>query len=122
MATINLLLRKEFEITLEDETIIKGQFGTWALKRFCDKQKYSIKQAGEKLGDPSMSDVVEYILCAVEHSARKTNSPFSYTDVHACDWIDQLGGWQSDVFVKLFNHSADETQADGEKKTGTSES
>ena len=119
MASINLLPRKEFEITLSDGEKVKGQFGTWALKRFCDKQKYSIKQAGEKLGDPSMSDVVEYILCAVEHSARKTGGPFSYTDVQACDWIDQLGGWQGQIFITLFNHSAQEDTVadDGEKKT-----
>ena len=124
MAEIKLLPRKEFEITLEDGTVIKGQFGTWALKRFCDKQKYSIAQAGAKLGDPSMSDVVEYVLCAVEHTARKTNSPFSYTDVQACDWIDQLGGWQSGTFVELFNHSADESKAEDngqEKKTALAE-
>jgi hypothetical protein len=114
-ATLNLLPRKEFEITLKDGSIIKGQFGTWALKRFCDKLKYSIKQAGDHLGDPAMADVVEYILCAVEHTARKTKQPFEFTDVDACDWIDQLGGWQGETFVKLFNHSAGEDT--GEKKT-----
>lgn len=115
-ATINLLPRKEFEITLEDGTIIKGQFGTWALKRFCDKQKLTLKQAGERLGDPTLSDVVEYVLAAVEYTARKTQAPFSYSDIHVSDWIDQLGGIQSPDFVKLFSHSADESLGE-EKKT-----
>lgn len=114
-ATINLLPRKEFEIVLENETI-KGQFGTWALKRFCDKKNLSLKEAGEKLSDPGMSDVVDYILAAIEYSARKINAPFSYTDVHVCGWIDELGGIQDEKFVSLFNHSAGETKE--EKKTG----
>ena len=119
MAELTLLPRKEFEILTNEGEKIKGQFGTWALKRFCDKQKYSIKQAGDKLGDPSLGDVIEYLLSAIEHSARKTGTQFSYTDVQICDWIDQLGGWQGGTFVKLFNHSADESPEvdDGEKKT-----
>ena len=121
MAELTLLPRKEFEILTNEGEKIKGQFGTWALKRFCDKQKYSLKQAGEHLGDPAMSDVVEYILCAVEYTARKSSAAFSYTDLHACDWIDQLGGMQSENFTKLFSHSGDEQPETEEKKTQDSD-
>lgn len=121
MATITLLPRKEFEITLTDGTIIKGQFGTWALKRFCQRRGYSLNEAGVKLSDPSLDDIVDYILSAVEYSARKENAPFSYTDVHICEWIDEMGGMQSDAFASLFRHSNDEavTKEDAaeEKKT-----
>lgn len=115
---INLLPRKEFEITLLDGTVIKGQFGTWALKRYCDKQKLSLSEAGAKLTNPSINDITDYILAAVEYSARKASTPFSYTDVHACDWIDEMGGLSSELFIKLFNHSGDEVkEGDEEKKT-----
>lgn len=119
MASLNLLPRKEFEITLDDGAIIKGQFGTWALKRFCDKQGYTLNQAGIKLGDPSMSDIVEYILCAIEYCCRKVPKEFTYNDVNACSWIDELGGMQSQNFINLFKHSGDEAPAgtDEEKKT-----
>ena len=121
MATINLLPRKEFEITLEDGSVIKGQFGTWALKRFCDKQKLSLSEAGNQLGNPSLTTITDYILSAVEYTARKNKSEFSFTDVHVCDWIDQLGGIASDNFTNLFNHSADATEQEaGEKKTDVS--
>ena len=119
MATINLLPRKEFEITFDDGIVITGQFGTWALKRYCDKQKLSLSEAGVKLSNPSISDISEYLLAAVEYSARKKGEPFSYTDVHVCDWIDQLGGLSSEGFSKIFNHSADEAAGDEEKKTVT---
>lgn len=113
---LNLLPRKEFEITLEDSTVIKGQFGTWALKRFCDKKGYSLKEAGEHLGNPSMGDIVEFLLSAVEYSARKTASPFSFTDVHCCEWIDQMGGMQSETFTKLFNHASDQQLIESDEK------
>ena len=119
MATINLLPRKVFEIVTDHDGIITGQFGTWALKRFCDKQKYSLKEASEKLGDPGLSEIVEYLLCAIEYSARQEGKPFSYTDVHVCGWIDELGGMSNETFVKLFNHSASEDK--NEKKTETQE-
>ena len=120
MIKLDLLPRKEFEITLEDGTIIKGQFGTWALKRFCTRRNYSLNEAGVKLSDPGMDDIVDYILSAVEYAARKENAPFSYTDLHVCEWIDEMGGMQSQDFANLFRHSADEVQASDateEKKT-----
>jgi len=62
--------------------------------------------------------VVEYVLCAVEYAARKKGEAFSFTDVQACDWIDQIGGMQSLNFISLFNHSGDEAApVDDEKKT-----
>ncbi len=114
-ATIKLLPRKEFEITLEDDTVIKGQFGTWALRRYCDKMGYTLKSAGEHLGDPGIGDILEYILAAVEGKARATGAAFSYNDVHVGAWIDELGGITSPDFVRLFNHSGEEQGT--EKKT-----
>lgn len=122
MATINLLPRKEFTITLDSGTVIKGQYGTWALKRYCDKNKLTLKQVGERLSDPSLNDAIDYVLCAIEYSARKEGTPFSMTDVQLCDYIDELGGWQGEEFNKIFAHSADEDKGDDsdsgdEKKT-----
>jgi len=117
MATINLLPRKVFEITLDSGEVITGQYGTWALKRFCDKGGLTLSQAGGRLSAESMSlgDIVDYILCAVEYWSRKGKHGFALTDVDVCDWIDEMGGIQSETFVRLFNHSADE--ATEEKKT-----
>lgn len=117
MASINLLLRKEFEITLNDGSVIKGQFGTWALRRYCDKMGYTLKTAGEHLGDPGIGDILEYILAAVEYKARQTGAPFSFTDVHVGSWIDELGGITGVDFVKLFNHSGEE-QTEQKKTEG----
>ena len=122
-AKIDLLPCKEFEITLNDGTVIKGQFGTWCLKRFCDRQKVTLSQfAAMKADDYSFSHIVDMILSAVEHTARKLKQPFGYTDIDACDWIDQMGGAMSPLLVTLFNHQVSEIDfpaapEDLEKKT-----
>lgn len=115
-ATINLLPRRAFEITLIDGTVIKGQFSTWSLKRLCDKTKMSLKQIGEKLLDPSLGDVTEFLLCAVEYITRKEKRETFYSDIDACDWIDQIGGIQSDEFLSLFRHSSNDDIVKGEEK------
>lgn len=120
MAELNLLPRKEFEIILDGGQKIRGQFGTWALKRFCDKMGYTIRQADQSFKDPSFSVVVSYISSAVEHVYAKRNESFPFNDIDVCAWIDDLGGWQSDFFVKLFNHSAKEGNQEEEKKTDVS--
>lgn len=116
MAKINLLPRKEFEITISDGSVVRGQYGTWALKRFCDKLGYSLKDAGAHLQDPSLDEVVQYVLSAVEYPYAKKGDKCPYNDVDVCDWIDQVGGIQSAEFSKLFAHSADEDNSQ-EKKT-----
>jgi len=108
MASINLLPRKCFEITLNDGTVVRGQYGTWSLKRFCDKQKLSLGQLQDKKPlDYSMSDIVDLILCAVEQKTRQDKTgDFAFTDVDACSWIDELGGIFSPDVTSLFNHQS----------------
>jgi hypothetical protein len=117
MAEIKLYPRKEFEIILEDGTVIKGQFGTWALKRFCDKQGYILSVAAEKLRSPEIGDIVEYLLACIEYVCKKVPKDFTYNDVDCCSWIDELGGVYSDNVLKLFRHSGDENPTTEEKKT-----
>lgn len=118
-ATVNLLPRKCFEIALEDGTIIKGQFGTWALKRFCDKGGLTLGEAEEKLR--GISGIIDYILCAVEYVSRQNKESFSYTDMNVCQWVDDIGGHNSEAFLKLIGHTVDENNTEdvGEKKTET---
>lgn len=113
---INPLPRKEFEINLADGTVIKGKFGTWALHKFCTDNNCSLEDAGERL--KTLPGIVSYLLCAVQCVSRKDGTPFSYTDIQACDWIDEMGGVGSENFAKLMKLSGDENAAvDDEKKT-----
>lgn len=119
-ATLNLLPRKHFEITLEDGKVIKGQFGTWALKRLTDKRKVTLQDSGAILN--TLPGLLDFILCAVEYTSRKNSEGFAYTDLDVCDWVDQLGGVSAAAFAELTKHLNDEEpEAEEEKKTTTEE-
>lgn len=115
MATVNLLPRKEFEIVLDDGEKIPGRYGTWALKRFCDKRGLTLSGLNELLNlDTLTLDMVQdFILCAVEYAYRERKLPFEFTDIDSCGWIDQLGGLQGVEYLRLSNHA----YGDEEKKS-----
>lgn len=110
MEKLRLLPRKEFEIILEDETVVKGQYTLWSTKRFCDKKGISLKKLGDALQEDSMTfdDLVEVILCAVESKQREEGKPFIYNDFHVCGWIEYLGGLGSEDYNNLINHAGSE--------------
>lgn len=110
---INLLPRKKFELLLPTGTIA-GQFGTWCLKRFCDRSKCTLEEMSARLEKPQIDDICNLLLSAVEQSAREGGHPFSYTDVHACMWIDEMGGMNSEHLVALFTHSGSEQPKEGD--------
>jgi len=118
MNTLTLLPRKTFIITLDDGTEIKGQYSTWALKRFCDHLNCTLSQLFEKLKEPTLDIMFMYILSALEYSARIEKKPFSYTDVNISQWIDDMEGNAIDNLVVIFNHSADQ-DLNEEKKSLT---
>lgn len=111
---INLLPRKEFEITLSDGTVIKGKFGTWALKRVTDKNKTSLQESGALL--QTLSGLLDYIKAAVEYNFIKKGETCPYNDVDVADWIDEIGGISSENMNLLVRHMSEETE---EKKTET---
>lgn len=123
MAKLNLLPRKEFEIVLDDGKVISGKYGTWAVKRYCDKKGLSLVKLAEKISvDQTFDDLCEVILCAVEYSCRVNKKEFTYTDVDVCEWIDELGGVLGDDYLRLAAHagSVDEEKKTGSQSNGTS--
>jgi hypothetical protein len=106
---LDLLPRKEFAFTHKD-TVIKGQFGLWAVKRFCDKNKLTLSQLGERLSVDKVTfdDTCQVLLCAVEYKCRTEKKPFMYDDVDACEWIESLGGFGGDDYISLMKHSSAE--------------
>ena len=117
MISINLLPRKEFEILCDGKTI-PGKFGTWSAKRFSDIKKLTLKQLGAYLDQElQLGDVVLNILCAVEYACRRSKVPFTYTEMDVCEWIDEMGGVHSDMFLELCSHARSElAEVEDEKK------
>jgi hypothetical protein len=112
MAKVDLLPRKEFTITLDSGEVIKGKYSLWAAKRFCDKKKLTLKQLVERLTEENMTldDLVENILCAVEHCQRESGLPFKYNDLNVCSWIEEMGGIGSDQYNLLVGHAFSELE------------
>lgn len=110
-AKLELLPRKEFTITLEDGKVIKGKFNTWAIARFCNRRGIGfdtlVTTDFSKFGIDAMLDIV---LCAVESKARRDGQPFSFTDVDAGDWFDQLGGLGAKDVALLLSHMNSEEE------------
>lgn len=112
MEKLRLLPRKEFEIILEDGAIIKGKYSLWSIKRFCDKLGLTLVQLGERLTveKTTFDDTIQIVLCAVEDRVRKDKKPFVFTDQDACEWIEWLGGMNSEDYLKLQLHAASEEE------------
>ena len=113
---LELLPRKEFEIHLDSGEIIKGKYSTWSIKRFCDKKSLSLADLDKKMNAENLTidDLIEIILCAVEHKQRESGLPFIYKDFDVCNWIEEMGGLQSDDFMRLQSHAYSDL---GEKKS-----
>lgn len=113
---VTLLPRKKFEINLSSG-VIEGQFGTWAFKRFCDRQGIKLSQIGERMEafttEHDISVVVDFLLSAVEQPFReKGGTGFPHNDANACAWIDEMGGFDGAEFIKLLNHAGDEKKSE----------
>ncbi len=121
MAKIDLMPQKVFMITLESGLQIKGKFGTWQLKRFCQRKgNIPLSKVQEVLANDTVSldDIVLMILSAVEYFSVKQGVSCTYTDLDVSEWIDELGGVAGDALKEVFNHSASELPEDtGEKKS-----
>lgn len=122
MATVDLLPQKVFVITLESGVQVKGKFGTWQMRRFCQRKgNIPLSKVQEILSaeQATLDDIILMILSAVEYYVvRVEGKPFTITDMDVCEWIDELGGVAGDAVNNIFNHSASELPAvDEEKKS-----
>ncbi len=95
MAELKLLPRKAFELTLDDNSKVKGRFDTYALAL------YDQSTAGKQL--TRIFSLTAILLAAVK----------SGTDKDACKWIDDLGGVDDPRVLELIEHLAGKE----EKKT-----
>lgn len=112
-ASLTLLPRKEFELTLKDGAKVQGQFGVWSLKRFGEKKKLGLTKVMELFGeDASLGDMIDFVLCAVEYKDRQANRPVSMTDVSLCQWFDDYteDTGEAGVLMMLFAHSGSENK------------
>ena len=86
-------MRGHYELKLTSGDKIQLQFCTWSLKRFCKLQGIGPSEIGEALNGNEALDAISNLLrAAAEYPIYKQGLTPSFTDLDACDWIDDLGG------------------------------
>lgn len=107
---LELLPSKEFKFKLESGLEISGKFGTWAANRLSLKKGWNLTTLMTFMSDTenlTLDDIIQLILCTVEYKWRKDQKgSFPYSDIDACEWLEEFGGIDSELFVKLINHFA----------------
>lgn len=104
--SLELLPSGGFSITLKDGSIIKGQFNTASLKRL------SLHKGGlgftdtikllERVEGTSGFDYIDNLLQLIKFAAIG-----EYTDFDVAQWVEEMGGFDSENFQMLLGHYTD---------------
>jgi hypothetical protein len=108
---MKLLPRKEFEITLKNETY-RGKFSTYAYKLFCNKKGIKLQEVDNVFPEDAqtidiMDSVIDLIICAIESVAERERRKVRLERVDFWDAMDDKELTADDI-IKIFNHAADE--------------
>jgi hypothetical protein len=95
-------MRGHYELELSSGEKIQLRFCTWSLKRFCQLQKIGPTEIGDALNGPDSLDAISNLLrAAAEYPLYKEGITPKFTDLDACDWIDDLGGISGKKFQDI---------------------
>jgi len=97
--------RGYYTIKLGDGKHITLRFCTWSFKRFCElNNNMTIAQLQDALSaGMTLSGFISLMLCAAEYVCLKEKKDFTYTDMDASEWIDDIGGIASDGFLAMLS-------------------
>lgn len=95
--------RGTYVLKREDGSEVELLFRTWTFQRFCELNgNISYQQMIELLtGSIGIKQMADLLLCAAEYSYLKDKKPFPYTNIDACEWIDDLGGVSGAAFLSV---------------------
>ena len=95
-------MRGHYELKLSSGEKVQLQFCTWSLKRFCKLQGIGPSEIGDALsGNDALEAITNLLTAAAEYPLYKQGITPSFTDMDACDWIDDLGGIAGDKFQEV---------------------
>lgn len=110
-------MRGHYELKLSDGKTIPLRFCTWSLKRFCQLQGIGPSEIGEALtGNQTLEGIVNLLRSAAEYPLYKEGITPNFTDIDVCDWIDDIGGINSNKFQDIINALTDSMNSGLEEK------
>lgn len=111
-------MRGHYELKLSSGDKIQLQFCTWSLKRFCKLQGIGPSEIGEALsGNDSLEAITNLLRSAAEYPLYKQGITPEFTDMDACDWVDDLGGIGSKQFQDVMAALTESLSSGIEEKT-----
>lgn len=92
-----------YTIKLGDGKQIPLRFCTWTFKRFCEiNGSMTLSQLQDALSSGmTIGGFISLLLCAAEYVCVKDKKDFTYTEMEAADWIDEMGGIAGSGFVAM---------------------
>ena len=81
-----------FELKLNNKTI-KLKWGTWAMREFCEAKGVSISEYFQLLANShnDIDNIIKLVYIGYKSACFSNNEDIIYSEVHACDWIDEVG-------------------------------
>jgi hypothetical protein len=95
--------RGYYTINLGDGKKIPLRFCTWSFKRFCEiNGNMTLSQLQDALSSGmTLTGFISLMLCAAEYVCIKEKREFTYSDMDASDWIDDMGGIAGSGFISM---------------------
>lgn len=119
-------MRGHYELILSNGEKIPLRFCTWSLKRFCKLQGIGPSEIGDVLsGNNTLEAISNLLIAAAEYPLYKEGITPSFTDIDACDWVDDMGGISGEKFQKVLQALTDSMNSgieDTPSKKGKSDS
>ncbi len=74
--------------------VISLQWGTWAMKRFCELENKTLVDLINILSSGSfeLSTIINIIRASAESGCKTNKSPIDFEEFEVCEWIDEVGG------------------------------
>lgn len=107
--SLQLLPSGYFEIHLKKGAVIKGHYSAAALKFLSQLNgDLNFSDTFRLLTDTgSLASYMQLILCAVKAQSLEDGSECKYSEFDVLEWLEELGGFNSDESKKLIAHFQD---------------
>lgn len=82
-----------YELKTKNNTI-HLQWGTWAMKRFCELENKTLLELINILSSGSfeLSTIINIVRASAESGCKTNKLPIEFGEFEVCEWIDEVGG------------------------------